>query len=976
MALPRVLGASFLPEVVMAAGMAFCLLGPLTVRDGEVRVPIPPGKQRVLLAALLLQAGRTVSTDELAGLLWGPARPPSAAATVHNYVKRLRQALGASRDRIMTQPGGYLIRVNPGELDVMAMEEALASAHQAARRAAWADADTQASAALALWRGEPLCDIDSGVLPAQEVPRLAELRFQARELHIEASLHLGGHAAVLAQARGLAAEAPLREHTHALLIRALHECGRRAEALQAYQNARRVLVEELGCEPGPELQVLHREILADSPGTPWSETRRLRDRIDGGDRQDVTAAGLDAAEPGRLSSATVRQLPLAVPRFVGRAAELRELDGLPDAALQGPVVAVIDGTAGAGKTTLAVHWAHLAAGSFPDGQVYLNLNGFGPAGGPLAPMEALGTLLEALQVPVARMPVSLAGRIGLWRSELAGRRLLIVLDNARDEDQVRPLLPGSADCVVLVTSRSRLTGLVALEGARPLTLGVLSQSEARQLVAARLGAGCVAADPVATDRLIDACARLPLALAIASALISTRPPGSLETVSRELAGTGGALDALDAGDAPASLRAVFAWSYQALTPPAARLFCLLAEHRGPDISVAAAASLAGIPASEAAAALAQLARANLVSGQHHGRFGFHDLLRQFAAAQLSELHADGERRAAGDRMLDHYTRTATGAAMAITPERTLQVAGQPVQGVVPERIERQDEAFAWLRAEHAVLMRAIGYAADNGADEHAWQLALALTDFHDRAGYWHDWAACQRTALTAAEQLEDIEAQSSAHRYLGRASFLIGQHDEALYHLTRSVQLRQEIGQPAAEAGIHIDICRLHEHRGEVDRALRSAGQALKLYRAAGHRVGEAHALNAVGFYYALAGRHDDARRLCSQALKIATETMNRRAEAQAWQSLGLIHQQTGDPGQAIACYQRALTLHRELADRYFTTKLLTHLGDAHQAAGDVDAARHAWEEALTILDDLGHADADQVRAKLRRPDDSRRRMR
>jgi tetratricopeptide (TPR) repeat protein/transcriptional regulator with XRE-family HTH domain len=688
-------------------------------------------------------------------------------------------------------------------------------------------------------------------------------------------------------------------------------------------------------------------------------------------REWAAAEGLFpvAGETGQAMRLVVpRQLPPDVPHFAGREVQLQALHatlaGGTDAEPGGTVVAVIDGTAGAGKTALAVHWAHQVARSFPDGQLFLNLNGFGPAGGPLRPADALGVLLEALQVPAARMPVSLAGRMSLWRSVVAGRRVLVVLDNARDEGQVRPLLPGGGDCVVVVTSRSRLTGLLALEGARSITLGVLSQSEAWQLVAARLGPERAAADPDATDRLIGACARLPLALAIAAALVATRPGRSVDTVARELAGAACGLEVLDAGEAPASLRTVFAWSYNALTPPAARMFCLLAEHQGPDISVAAAASLAGLPAGQAAAAVTELARANLVTEDSNGRFGFHDLLRHFAARQLGELHSTAERRAAGRRMLDHYTRTATAAAQAITPERNLRVPGPPVLGARPERIDGQDQAFAWLRAEHAVLMRAIGYAAGTGADDYAWRLPLALTDFHDRAGYWHDWAACQQIALAAAGRLGDIAAQSNAHRYLGRACFYIQQQD-ALNHMTRSVQLRHQIGPPAVEAGIHIDIARLHEQRGNMNKALRSAQQALSLYQAAQHRTGEAFALNAVGFYHALADDHAAALRFCSQALSLATQIGDRRAEAQALESFGLIHQHTGDPSQAIACYQRSLSLHRDLADRYLTTKLLTRLGDAYQATGDITAATSVRTEALAILDDLGHPDANQVRASL-----------
>jgi transcriptional regulator with XRE-family HTH domain/tetratricopeptide (TPR) repeat protein len=678
-------------------------------------------------------------------------------------------------------------------------------------------------------------------------------------------------------------------------------------------------------------------------------------------------AGRERPEPVLRPSgqaAAPRQLPRAHPYFCGREPELAVLSALPLETGNPACVALISGPAGVGKTALALHWAHQAAELFPDGQLYVDLRGFDPSDQPVSPSQAIRWFLDALNVPQDRIPADLEAQAGLYRSLVADRRILILLDNAADAGQARLLIPGSERCMTVITSRSLLPGLVASHAARALRLGMLNRSEARELLALRLGPKRLAADPTSVARLISVCAGLPLALAVSAALAATHPQRSLAHLVDELTTAETRLDALATGDPATDLRTVFHASFRALSDGTAQVFCLLGEHPGPDMTPAAVASLAGVTLTEASAALAELTQASLVTEPVPGRYGFHDLLREFAARQLRELRSADERRAAGQRMLEHYVRTATAAALAITPRRNLQVADEPVPGVRPEHIDSQDEAFAWLRAEHAVLMRVIAYAADTGADNFAWRIPLALTDFHDRAGYWHDWAACQEIALAAAERLGDIAAQSNAHRYLGRACFYIKQ-DDALQHMTRSVQLRHQIGPPAAEAGIHIDISRLQGQRGDAVSALQSAQQALSLYQAAQHRVGEAHALNAVGFFHALAGDYVEALRFCSAALGLATEAADLRAEAEAWQSLGVIHQETGDSAQAIGCYQRSLALHRVLADRYMTAKLLTHLGDAHQAAVDIDAARTAWIEALAILDDLGHPDADQVRARL-----------
>jgi tetratricopeptide (TPR) repeat protein/transcriptional regulator with XRE-family HTH domain len=665
---------------------------------------------------------------------------------------------------------------------------------------------------------------------------------------------------------------------------------------------------------------------------------------------------------------TPAQLPPDVPHFAGRAAELQELTRLAGeraGAGGGPAIAIISGTAGVGKTALALHWAHQAAGSFPDGQIYLNLNGFGPAGVPVTPPDAVRQILEAMQVPAARIPSSLQGQVGLYRSLVFGRRVLVALDNAKDAEQVRPLLPGGAGCMAVITSRSPLAGLVALEGARPLALGVLTESEARLMVTERLGPSHAKADAAATDQLIGACARLPLALAIATALIATRPGQSVSTVAGSLGRTGSRLDALTTGDTTASLRAVFSWSYEALPPAAARMFRLLAEHPGPDISAAAAVSIAGLPVAGTQAVLDELTRTHLVSEHAPGRFAFHDLLRAYAAEQLRVADSPAERRAAGRRMLDHYLGTAKSAARALSPTRELPALEPAAAHVQPEDLAGEDQAMGWLRAEHQVLMRAITYAASEGLDSHAWQLPWVLTDFLSRDGHWQDWAASQRSALAAALRLDDVAAQAQAHRYIGRACSQLQDLDAAQDHLSRALELQRQLGNPVAQASASLDLAHLHEQRGNLAGALESAQLALSVYQSERYQLGEALALNNVGWYHALLGNYPEALRWCRQALKLCTQVGYTMGEGHSWDSLGFAHQNLGQSAQAITCYERALDIYRQLSVRYDEARVLSRLGDISHNAGDRSGARRAWQAALQILAELDHPDGDELRTKI-----------
>jgi tetratricopeptide (TPR) repeat protein len=582
----------------------------------------------------------------------------------------------------------------------------------------------------------------------------------------------------------------------------------------------------------------------------------------------------------------------------------------------------------------------------------------------VTPAEAVRAILEAFEVPPQRIPASVDAQTALYRSILARRRVLIVLDNARDAQQVRPLLPGSPGCLVVVTSRNQLTGLVANEGAHSLTLGLLSTVEARDLVARRLGTDRTAAEPDAVDEIVARCARLPLALAVACARAGTRPDFPLATLAAELRGRTRRLDALDGGDPATDVRAVFSWSYQALSGDAARLFRLLGLHPGPDVTAAAAASLAGIQPRRARTLLAELTGARLLVEPSPGRYAFHDLLRAYAAEQAHAHDGADVRRAAVHRTLDHYLHTAHEAALLLRPHWDQIDLAPPQAGVVPERLDDRDRALAWFTAEHRVLLAAVGEAASSFA-AHTWQLAWTITPFLLLRGYWSEQAALQRTALEAAFGAGDRAGQASALQGLALGEAQSGRRDEADAHFRTALRLYTDLGDPNGQAHAHTCLALIAELQGRPHDILEHARRALELFRAAGKPFWEANALNGVGCGHAQLGNYRQALTDCGQALTLMQELGDREGQAGAWESLGSVHRGLGDHAQAASCYQHAIELYRVLGDRYYEADTLASLGDTHHAAGLPDRARGAWRQALGILDQLGHPDADHLRAKL-----------
>ena len=631
------------------------------------------------------------------------------------------------------------------------------------------------------------------------------------------------------------------------------------------------------------------------------------------------------------------------------------------------MISAIGGTAGVGKTALALHWAHRVAGRFADGQLHVNLRGFDPSGIPATPAEAIRGFLDALGVPPGRIPPGPDAQTGLYRSLLADRKMLIVLDNARDEAQVRPLLPASRGSLVLVTSRSQLSGLAGADGARLLSLDVLTHAEAVQLLTARIGAARAAAEPEAVAEIARLCACLPLALAVAAARAAARPGFPLAALAAELRDAAGRLDALDSGDPAGSVRAVFSWSYRQLEGEAARLFRLLGLHPGPDIGVPAAASLAAIDEPAARRPLRNLSRDCLIAEHVPGRYAFHDLLRAYAAdrARACACDSESERREAIGRVLDHYLHTAGHASIVINPAREPVALAPARPGTAPERPAGYPQAMAWFEAEHQVLLAAVTLAAGSGFDAHAWQLPWAMMPYLRARGHYQDWTATGRTALTAATRLGDTTGQAVSGRLLAAAFTDLGDYDQAAEYFATGLELYRRLGNRLGEAKLHQSLSVLAERRGRYAEALRHGEQALRLSQAIGDKAGEADALNSIGWCHGLLSDYQQARAFCRQALTICAEHEDPRAEGNTWDSLGYAERHLGNLSEAIACYQRALGIARELGERRDEAEFLAHLGDTHRAAGDLPQAREAWQQALAILDDLHVPEADQVRAKL-----------
>ncbi|MFJ9729650.1 tetratricopeptide repeat protein [Streptomyces sp. NPDC101209] len=668
-----------------------------------------------------------------------------------------------------------------------------------------------------------------------------------------------------------------------------------------------------------------------------------------------------AAEASRTPSGTEpapgtpRQLPRQAAQFVGRTKDL--------ALISATGSCVLHGTAGVGKTALAVHFGHQQAARFPDGQLYADLRGFAP-GAPADAADVLRGLLLALGVPESAVPPDESARAAAYRSAVAGRRILVVLDNVRDSAQARPLLPGAAESMAVLTSRHRLDSLAAREGLPHIGLDLLPPADARDLLAHRLGAERTGVEPAAVDALVEACARLPLALCLVAARASAEPGTSLTHTAAELQDARSRLDHLALGEDDTDLRAVFSWSTRALSAPAARLFRLSAVNRGPDLTAAAAASIAGQAVPATRTLLRQLVSSGLLEEHAPGRYRSHDLLRVYAAELLAE---EGEEtcRNARRRLLDHFLHTGLAANRSHARFRQGITPAPPTPGAVVEAVDGLAEANAWFARERPNLVAAVADAAAHGLDTYSWQLPWVLTTHLYRYGHWEDLTSVQKTAGEAAARAGDPAAQARACRDLGRVAVRLGRYGEARDHHTQALTLCTASGDLAGQAHSHNALSLVLERLGDPEESAAHARRAVELYAAEGNEAWRAAALSRLGIALTAADNHRAALACCLEALEILVDLDDRYYQAHVLATLGVIQHRLGAYDEAVARFQDAVELWRAFENRFEEASALHRLGDAHHAGGHAPAARRAWSAALALLNDLAHADAAAVRAKL-----------
>jgi DNA-binding SARP family transcriptional activator len=924
--------------------MRYSILGPLEVSENGRRIALGGPQQRALLAVLLLNAGTVVSTDRLVECLWGPRPPASARSLLQGCVSGLRRALwpdaASGRRPLLTRPPGYCLETGPDELDLDRFERLVAAATRTAAggsRTAWEQTAVLLGQALALWRGPALDGIALDACQA-DVARLDERRLTVLHQRIDADLRAGHHASLVGELESLTRAHPLRERFWAQLMTALQGADRQGEALAAFQRVRGILVDQLGVEPGAALRRLHAEILG---GADPGETRRPRD---------------EAAEPRRPVPA---QLPPAATAFTGRDEHLEQLDLVTAGDSGAPALAVVSGTAGVGKTALAVHWAHRVRHRFGDGQLYVDLRGYASAP-PMRPLEALARFLQALGVPAEHVPVEPDQAAGLWRSLLAEKRMLVVLDNAHSAGQVRPLLPGSAGCMVLVTSRSRLAGIVAREGGHPLTLDVLGPHEAVALLGRLLGEERVRAEAAETAQLAERCGRLPLALRIAAANLRYRPGRRIADQVADLADTG-RLNALQIeDDEESAVRAAFALSYRAVDEPARRLFRRLGLVPGQDFTVPAAAVLVECTPAEARRRLDQLTGTHLV-GQDGDRYHLHDLLRLYAAERAGAEDDAGQRAAAVRRLCEWYLRTADAAAKLLYP--TAVRLDPPGFAGPPVVFSGHTEALSWLDTEIGNLVAAIRHCAGHRLERIAWLLADTLRGYFMLRVLPAEWTAAAETAWSAAVTVDDPKAQMAAQLSLAGLHLRQSRFTEAIEHYRRTLAIDERVRWPRGASTALGNLGAVYLSSGRLPEAADHFARGLEVDRRTGWRGGQASKLGNLGVVDLQRGRLGQAASHLREALALFTEIGSHHGTAMALANLGAVLHQLGDCSEALDLLTRAAKLHHELGDRGTEADDEIVLAQVHRDLGDLARALRLADGALALAAEVGerHYEADAL---------------
>ncbi|MBE1488309.1 AfsR/SARP family transcriptional regulator [Plantactinospora soyae] len=920
--------------------VGFGLLGEVEVRVDGRRLPLGHARQRAVLVALLVDANQLVAPDQLIDRVWGDRPPDTVRNTLHSYLSRLRRTLsGAPGVDIVRRSGGYLIAVDELTVDL----------HRFRRLVGQARSVSDGEQALALferafglWRGEALAGLDT---PWGDGVRewLNQQRLEAELVHTDLALRRGRHNELLSELSARVVARPLDERAAGQLMLALYRGGRQAEALSRYEQTRLVLAEEFGADPGPALRQLHQRILSTDPA------------LDLVPEPDVDPTPPSAGDAGPLGRSVIpRQLPAPPGLFAGRVDELVSLDdAAQDQSSSGTtvVISAIGGSGGVGKTSLALRWAHTHLDRFPDGQLYADLRGFGPGPDPVPPSLVLRGFLAALGVNPSAVPVDADAQAGLYRSLVAGRRLLIVLDNARDTGQVLPLLPGSPTCTVLVTSRLQLTGLAATYRARLITLDMLSPGESWELLAGHLGRDRLAAEPAAVGVLLDHCAGLPLALGIVAARAATGRLWPLGMLAGELADTSTRLDALDAGELTVNLRAVFSWSLQALRADAAATFGLLGLAPTEDLSLAAVASLAAEPEPRVRELLRQLELTHLVQQHEPGRYRMHDLVRLYAGEQVDRTADAPARAAALRRLVEFYLHTACAADQLLDPRRAPVPVGEPPPGCVPLPLRSRAEAMTWFDREHSHLLTVQQLAGQLGLHSQVWQFAQAMTTFHVRGNRGHDQVMVWRVTLPAAREEGNRAIQAVAHRYLGQAAEALVDDRAATAHLRWAISQARRAGDVAEQARAHRALHVTWGRRGDGRRALLHALLGLRIFRRLGiDPVEEARGLNAVGWAHAQLGQYEQAWTSCTESAAVLRSHPHPDAEADTLHSLGFIAHRTGQHTEALAHFRQALELYDGVDNARGQVDCLVSLGELYASLGRRDEARQAWGRALTLL--------------------------
>ncbi|GIE81757.1 SARP family transcriptional regulator [Actinoplanes philippinensis] len=914
----------------MRGGSWFRVLGPVRAGRDDAEADLGTPQQRVVLAVLVAGAGGPVAAATIADVLWRDDPPRSASSTIQQYVSRLRRALGTP-DVIRRVRGGY--RLDGDDLDVLTWRGLVAGG--------------RAGEALRVWSGPVAADLPA---ESREHPVFAGLaREHAAVLCAAADQALAsGRAGELTGALQLAVTwYPYDEAVHARLIRVLAATGRRADALRHFHTVREALTGELGVEPGKLLQDAHRLVLADPEPSPAES------------RQEPVPGG-------------PAMLPADPRTFSGRTAEIEQLDALMTG--DRPLT-VVTGLGGAGKTTLALRWAHRRVADFPDGQLYVDLRGFAPGNVPVEPAEALHTLLEALGVARANQPSSLAELAALYRTRLDGRRVLVVLDNARDDEQARPLLPAAAGCAVVVTSRSHLGGLVVEDGARSMGLDLFSGAEARAYLRSLLGAR-VDAEPDATAVIAEVCGGLPLALALCVAWARRHPGFALADVAAELRQRDG-LDAFTGVAAGRDVRAVFSWSYQGLGVEAAELFRALGAHPGPDVAATTVRSVAGLDRAGTLRLLTELLDAQLVSEVQPGRYAMHDLVRAYAI----ELGDPRERQRTLRRVVDHYLHTLIGCAMTVAPHRAPVDAGTPAPGVTAWTPSGREQALAWFAAEHDNLLAAFDAAERAGADAPLWLTCWAFDSFLTATlGRSDETPSLVRRALAAAERAGEVWWRGYLHHALASWHYQRGDHPEALRQLETTAAIGRAAGDPIRTAGALVHIATALVDPGgwpsgeQIERAGALADEAVVLCVrvldgvAAATEADRVRARQILGDTYsftALRVLHRTGDLAAAEAeLGNGLRIHGNAPYLTVWllENMARFRSRLGDDAAAVRTYEQAIALGD---DAWATTAMLTAVAECHARLGDPDRLAEVRDRVLRDLDGVYHSNAAGLRARL-----------